>query len=417
MSSSPLQEIVLTSSPDGPISAYDAFSGATLARFTASRSPRKGLALVGKKLLAASHVSPDTGKGSIHLYNWWSSSTFLNLPVPEPVAPLAATLDGMYLFAGGISGCIYAFSLPAGDIIRSFSAHCKPISCLEINDDGSLLLSGSDDGTIAAFPIFMLLDTSSSNLKPSTFHRFGRHDSSVTSITTGIGGCNATLVSCSLDCTCKFWDLMYGTHLHTLTFPCAVLGMVMDPLESHFYVAGSDGLVYNGTLKVAARQRPAKRRHEPVWRQKHGGAVIAMAMLNVGKNLITASEDGSVWVWEVERGKVIKVLGEELGSISGLVVAKGFGDFGGLRVQMGGEIAEASQWRSRLGLSSKEVSRPIKEIMEMEELLNVVAQDRSRAITNLESAIGIYERLLELILKETKAGTKNDGSDEEKDDA
>ncbi|KAK3020111.1 hypothetical protein RJ639_005249, partial [Escallonia herrerae] len=324
-------EIVLTSSPDGPISAYDAFSGATLARFTASRSPRKGLALVGKKLLAASHVSPDTGKGSIHLYNWWSSSTFLNLLVPEPVAPLAATLDGMYLFASGISGCIYALSLPAEDIIQSFSAHCKPISCLEINDDGSLLLSGSDDGTVAAFPIFMLLDTSSSNLKPSTFHRFVRHDSSVTSIT-----------------------------------------------------IGSDGLVYNGTLKVAARQQPAKQRHGPViWRQKHGGAVIAMAMLNVGKNLITASEDGSVWVWEVERGRVIKVLGEELGSISGLVVAKGFGDFGGLRVQMGGEIAEASQWRSRLGFSSKEVSRPIKEVMEMEELLNVVAQDRSRAITNL----------------------------------
>lgn len=60
----------------------------------------------------------------------------------------------------------------------------------------------------------------------------------MTAITIGIGGINSTVISCSLDCTCKFWSLMHGTHLNTVTFPCAVWGIVMDTMESEFYAAG-----------------------------------------------------------------------------------------------------------------------------------------------------------------------------------
>lgn len=141
-SSSSPHEIILTSSPDGPIIAYDASSGAALTRFTASRSPRRGLALVGKTSFAASHISPINASGSIHLYNWWSSTAFHKLPVPEPVAPLIATPDGSYLFAGGLSGSVYALSVPSGDILNSIPAHNKPVSCLSISEDGSLLISG-----------------------------------------------------------------------------------------------------------------------------------------------------------------------------------------------------------------------------------------------------------------------------------
>lgn len=142
-SSSSSYEIILTSSPDGPVMAYDASTGAYVARFTGSRSPRRGLAVVGKRFIAAAHVSPDTEAVSIHLYNWFTSSVFYSFRVPEFVAPLAATSDGGYIFAGGQSGSIHSFSLPAGDSVRSFSAHTKPVSCLQLSDDGSLVISGT----------------------------------------------------------------------------------------------------------------------------------------------------------------------------------------------------------------------------------------------------------------------------------
>ncbi|KAA8526737.1 hypothetical protein F0562_009034 [Nyssa sinensis] len=403
---SPLQEIILTSSSNGgPIIAYDTFTGASFARFAGSRSPRKGLAFAGKKLIAASHVSPETGTGSVHIYNWCCPAALHHLAVPEPVAPLAATLDGLYLFAGGLSGHIHALSLPSGDVVRSFDAHRKPVSCFEINDDGSLLFSGSDDGTIAVFPIYKLLDALSyNNSSHFLLHRFSRHDSSVTAIKTGMGGSNCTIISCSLDGTIKFWSLMYKTHLRTVAFPCMIWGVEMDPTESKFYAAGSDGLVYKGALKVAGRRLVKQEREMVSWAQKQDGAITALAMVNEGRNLITASEDGSIWIWEVKRGVVIKVFGAEMGSnISEMVAARGLGDGGN---------SKFSGWSS--GFSGKELSRgPIMEVMEMERVLGVLAEDRSRAIDILGSAIESYEKLLELNLKEAKMGTNSDSRDEE----
>ncbi|CBI20112.3 protein ROOT INITIATION DEFECTIVE 3-like [Vitis riparia] len=369
-----LPEIVLTSSPDGPIIAYDPYSGAIIAHFTGSRSPPKGLTLAGKGLIAASHISA-TGAGSINLYNWWSSAVFNHLPLPEPVAPLAATLDGAYLFAGGLSGHIYSISLPSGKTIQTFPAHSKSVSCLEINDDGSLLISGSDDGSIVVAPIFQLVATSP-------------------------------------DGTCKFWSLPQGLLLRTVALPCPMAGLAIDPTESHFYAAGSDGSIYIGATKSPTRQLTKRNLQVIKWREKHGGPVVSLAMLNQGRNLVSGSEDGNVWIWEVEKGQVMTVLGNEMVSISDLVMARGVANSRGSSSNLGINMEE---WREKSGLAARELSRPVRKMEEMKEKLGVAVKDRSRAIDILESAIGAYERLLELILKEAKGGTGNKSGGKEKE--
>lgn len=396
-------DIVLASSPDGPIIAYDASTGATLTHFFDSRSPRRGLALAGKTFIAASHVSPTTGSGSIRLYNWWSSTAFHNLPVPEPVAPLASTSDGSYLFAGGLSGCVYPLSLPSGDVLKSFPAHRKPVSCLRISTDGSLLISGSDDGTIVVVSIFQLVGLSENGQKEEDLilHKFSAHSGAVTAIVSGARLCNSNIISCSLDGTCKFWSLLRGTHLRTVVFPCTILGIALDPTESELYAAGSDGSVYN----VGISKRPASQGREVVaWEQKHRGPVVSLTTVNEGMNLISASEDGCVWVWKVDEGKVVMELGDCMANISDLVVASGVSYGTGHR---GTAFNGSEDWRSTGLCGEKLVRFPVKETMEMEDVLRVGEKERSRAIDMLESAIGMYEKLLELILKEAKRGTCN----------
>jgi|UniRef100_A0A2N9EI27 pre-rRNA-processing protein IPI3 len=411
--SSSSHEIVLTSSPDGPIIAYDASSGALLARFTGTQSPRQGLTLVGNTLIAASHISSTTASSSIHLYNWWSSTVFHHIPLLEPAAPLIATPDSLYLFAGGISGNIHALSLPSRNVLKEFHAHDSPVSCLKISDDGSLLISGGDDGTIVVIPIFQLVGASTDeNACNFILHRFVAHADSVTDITSGnIGLCNSTIISCSLDCTCKFWNLLHGTHLRTVEFPCTVFGVALDPTESEFYAAGLDGFVYKGTMKVESKQLVSRGCEVVKWTQKHDGAVMSLVMMNEGRNLVSAAEDGSVWVWEVTTGQVIMALGSKMGrSISDMVVATGTGiSYGkGHGVRMDAESNESGgNWS--LGLSGRELSLQVKQTREMEDILSVVAKDRRRAIDMLESAIEMYERLLELILKEAKKGSSNGG--------
>lgn len=400
--SSSSHEIVLTSSPDGLITAYDASSGAILARFTGSRSPRQGLALAGNAFIAASHISSATASGSVHLYNWWSSTVFHHLPLPEPVAPLTATPDGSYVFVGGLSGNIHALSLPLGNVLKSLPAHEKPVSCLKITNDGSLLISGGDDGTIVVIPIFRLVEASSANENGLSvnliLHRFAAHVDSVT----GLALYNTTLISCSLDSTCKFWNLLHGTHLRTVAFPCTIFGVAINPTETEFYAAGSDGFVYKGLtlMKVGRSGREVVK-----WAQKHDGAVMSLMTMNEGRDVVSAAEDGSVWIREVATGHVIMALKNETESISDMVVATGISSGKGKGVN---ELSGGNYWSS-LGLCGRELSFPVKQTLEMEDILSVAANDRSRAIDMLESGIKVYERLLELILKEAKQGSGNGG--------
>ncbi|CAK7351831.1 unnamed protein product [Dovyalis caffra] len=411
--SSSSREIVLTSSPDGPITAYDIFSGTTLARFSGSRSPRHGLVLAGKAYIAASHISSATASGSIHLYNWWSSTAFHHLPVPEPVAPLAATTDGSFLFAGGLSGNVYALSIPSGNILKSFPAHTKPVSCLTISSDGSLLISGGDDGTILVVPIFQLVEqTRDENCSDLMLHSFVAHDGPVTAINC-MGFCHSTVISCSADCTCKLWSLLDGTNLRKITFPCAVAGIALDPTETGFYAAGTDGLIYKGYLKVGSRKEVSRMLELGTWVEKHGGAIISVVMINEGKNLVSAAEDGSVYLWEVERGQVIMVLGNNMESISDLAVASGIGD--GKRQGVRASSDTNKSGGGGIGLSGKEFNRTVKDTVEIEDVMSVAAKDRSKAIDMLESAIGVYERLLELILKEAKGGSSRNINKEKGD--
>ncbi|KAF9601622.1 hypothetical protein IFM89_021088 [Coptis chinensis] len=403
-------EIVLASSPDNPITAYDASSGAILAHFKAgSPSPRRGLAVAGNAFIVASHVSYShisTPTASLHLYNFWSPVAFSNLPLPEPVAPLAPSPDGFYIFCGGVSGYIHALMLPSGCLLRSFPAHSKPVSCCIINHDASLLISGGDDGTICVFPLIHLLDNGNAHLSINALYCFSAHTSSVTAI-----GASSPMIiiSCSLDCTVKFWSLACKVVnlIRTVQFPCMLRGLALDSTESNFYVGGSDGHLYAGVIKLDGRTRHSGAdAHIVALTPEHKGAVTAVAMTNEGRYLLSASEDGNVWIWEVEMGKVVRVFGSGRESISDIVVAKGIRDCSRRGVEYRGPS---------LGYSGREISRPVRELGEMETMLNVVVKDRRRAIDILEGTIETYRRLLRLILKEAIGGdaVNNNGNKDE----
>ncbi|KAJ8899403.1 hypothetical protein K2173_018377 [Erythroxylum novogranatense] len=388
-------EIVLTSSPNGPITVYDTISGTTVARFIGSRSPRHGLALVGKAYIAASHFSSNTASGSIHLYKWWSTTAFHHLPVPEPVAPLAATVDGLFLFAGGLSGHVHAFSIPSGNILRSFPAHSKPVSCIIIRSDWSLLISGGDDGTIAVAPMLQLLDASRVDSSSKLMlQRFVAHGGPVTAITSCTGLCHATIISSSTDNTCKVWSLSKGTILRTIIFPCTISGIVLDSIEKEFYAAGSNGVVYKGCLRVGIRKGLKHGGDLMALAESHNGAVVSLLMVNGGKNLMSAAEDGNIYLWEVEKGKVINVLGNSMDSISATVLGSGFGDSAGV----------TSHMDEREGGCLEHFRKGVHDTKEIGDVLTGAEMDKSKTIDLLESAIGVYERLLELILEEVNGG-------------
>ncbi|KAK9056893.1 hypothetical protein SSX86_024257 [Deinandra increscens subsp. villosa] len=408
----PSPETILKSSPDGPITAYDPYTGTVLARFNGSQCPRNGIVLLGDNQFATSHVSPATGAGSVHLYYWWSPSCSMNIPLPEPVAPLAATSDGSYLFSGGVSGRIHSVTVPSGELLRSFSAHNAPVSCITTSCDGSLVLSGSDDGTIAVTPIILLLDSliDMNHSKVFGFRRFAGHELPVTGLTAGTGRSDGgIMISSSLDWSCKVWSVASGAHLQTVRFPGEILCVVVDPSETEMYAAGTDGVVYKRKLKVETRELAARGGDAVAWGGVHDGAVVAMVMLNYGRTVLTVCEKGGSYAWDVDSGRMISSFIENSGGVSGVVVVKSYvGGFGTRRVE-NGESGGGYGYGYGYGYGGWKVAgEAVKEAEEMKEALKVVVEERSRAISNLESAIEINENLLDLMLKEANAISKFD---------
>ncbi|KAJ0965318.1 hypothetical protein J5N97_026456 [Dioscorea zingiberensis] len=394
-------EIILTSSPDGPIAAHDHLTGAIVSQCSITGSPRNGLAFASGELIAASHITL-SASGFIHLFNWWSSSVLQSIPVPEPVAPLVATPHGSFLFAGGLSGSIYVLSLPSGDVFHSFHAHRHPVSCLTINADGSLLLSGGDDGMIAVFPIISLLDISSVESNDESIqalYQFTAHSMSVTGIASGTGGCNSIFITCSLDCMIKFWSLANGACLRTVNLECGLWSVIMDSTNAEAYVGGSDGRVYVVPVKMMRRRRFSGEEEEVVaWPAEEScGAVIALAMSNGNRNVVSASEDGIITIWD--SGQVVRAVRPGRSSISGLLVAKGVSRATGVRRDVAVGFNAVGSMSCVEGMCKE-----VKEVEEMEECLNIVVKDRRRAIDSLEAAINTYKKLLCLLLKEAKGG-------------
>lgn len=275
-------------------------------------------------------------------------------------------------------------------------------------------------------PTFKLVEVTNSLQGPKDLilHKWKAHSDSITSFNSGIGLCNSTLISCSLDCTCKFWSLSNGIILmRTVTFPCAILGFVVDPSESGFYAGGADGLVYKGLKK--------RKEYELMsWggiskSVSHDGSIVSLALVNEGRNLVSAGEDGSVWVWDVDEGEIVMKLGlgwmhkkggvssysRCRGRVSDMIVAKLTNgcDHG---VKKGNNDGEISGFITSSGLYDEELIRTLMQITELGDFQKVAMKDKRRAIDMLESAIVMYERLLRLILKEaTRAMVQEDEED------
>lgn len=310
-------------------------------------------------------------------------------------------------------------------------AHKKPVSCLKLSDDGSLLISGGDDGTIIVIPVFRLVEADPQD--DSTKHilyQFAAHGDSVTAISTGRGMSSSQIVSCSLDGRCKFWNLLSGTLSHTVVFPCAIFSVVLDPKGTEFFAAGSDGFVYKGSLGHKNKHLmgpdydpipPAsddsvhngslrhKNKHlmdtssELIpWAPKHDSAVVSVVIINEGNHLISAAEDGSIWVWEINKGQIIIALENEMGrSISDLVTAtdKSHEKEQSVRLGSHGREFESESFR----LPNRMLGVSIDQTVDMQRALEAAGSDVRRAIELLESAIAVYEKMLEMILKEAKA--------------
>lgn len=313
-----------SSSVDAGIGCWELQTGAEQHRYKSCASPPHGLVCVGQRFLASSQLrEPAASSGSILYWSWSKPQADVKSFPAEPIKPLAANREGTYIVGGGVSGDIYLWEVATGRQLRKWHAHYRAVTCLVFSDDDSLLISGSEDGSVRVWSLFMIFDDVRRQQADHLYeHNFSEHTLPVTDIVIGYGGCNAIIVSASEDRTCKVWSLSKGKLLRNIVFPSVIDAIALDPGEHVFYAGSRDGKIYIAALNAESTSNKKYGLHIINSLLNHSKVVTCLAYCASGNLLISGSEDGIIRVWDAKSYNIIRMFKHAKGPVNNILVVR-----------------------------------------------------------------------------------------------
>ena len=187
MQSHCLQEVVVSgSSEDECMHLWDLGTATTLVSYrpAAPASPA-AVTHVGRDFLAVSQAA----KASLHVFQvfdvnrhmlvcmpaefarnrryltkccdilqWRRDQPHMRMSLPERLVAIAATADGVHIAGGAESGRIYLWEASTGAMLRSWEGHYRALTHMAFTDDGSQLVSCSEDSLVRVWSCGQLLD-------------------------------------------------------------------------------------------------------------------------------------------------------------------------------------------------------------------------------------------------------------------
>ncbi|KAL5558834.1 hypothetical protein UlMin_035045 [Ulmus minor] len=316
-----MEVVVASSSVDAGVGCWDLNTGAEQLRYKSCASPPHGLVCVGNRFLASSqHRDTSASTGSVLYWSWSKPQVEVKSPLQEKIKPLAATREGTYIVGGGSSGSIYLWEVASSRMLKKWPAHYRGVTCLVFSDDDSLLISGSEDGSVKVWSLLMIFDDYRRERSHLYEHSFSEHNLCVTDIVAGYGGCNAIIVSASEDRTCKVWSLSKGKLLRNIVFPTIIDAIALDPAEHVFYAGGRDGKIYVAALNAESPSSKNHGLHIISAFSNHSKAVTCLQYGINGNLLISGSEDGMIRVWDARTQNIIRVFKHAKGPVNNIIV-------------------------------------------------------------------------------------------------
>ncbi|XP_010061738.3 protein ROOT INITIATION DEFECTIVE 3 [Eucalyptus grandis] len=319
-------EVVIASSSvaDAGIGCWDLHTGAEQLRLKSCSSTARGLTSVGHRLVASSQLrDPSATSGSVFYWSWDRPQVEVKSFPAEPILPLAANSEGTYIAGGGVSGEIYLWEVPTGKLLRKWHAHYRAITCLVFSDDDSLVISGSEDGSVRVWSLFMIFDDMRRQEATHLYeHSFTGHALRITDVVIGYGGSNAIIVSASEDRTCKVWSLSKGILLRNIVFPSMIYAIALDPGEHVFYAGSRDGKIYVAALNAESSSNDAYGMYIIGSLADHSKVVTCLTYSNSLNLLVSGSEDGMVRVLDPKSGNVVRMFRHSKGPINNVQIVR-----------------------------------------------------------------------------------------------
>ncbi|XP_024171419.1 protein ROOT INITIATION DEFECTIVE 3 [Rosa chinensis] len=304
------------------ITVWDIGTGDRLLHIPSCASPPRALLCLRNQFIVASqiHRPGSVGGGAISMWALNKPQQPLWSYPLEAIVSLACTKDGVYLAGGAPSGNAYLWEVNSGKLLKTWRAHCNSLNCMLFFDDGSLLISGGDDGMICVWSLISLLDVEDYQSFPSLLSYSMDHKSSITGLSTTSGSSRLVLVSSSLDGSCKVWDLGLGKLLQTQVYPISITALILNPTEQLFFSGSVDGRIFVNQLEIGLVDEDPlfAVEDQAVVLKGHNVSITALTFCQSG--LISASEDCTICIWDVTTWAIIRRFDHQKGAVTNLAV-------------------------------------------------------------------------------------------------
>jgi WD40 repeat protein len=224
--------------------------------------------------------------GGIRLWSRSQGSALPTLPVEDGLLGLGFGPRGSLLVSGGLDGVVRLFAIDAATTSR-LAPHRRAVNAVALSPDGRTLASGGADATIriwsvATAEVGRVLEGHRDQIYRLAFSPDG-----------------SRLASASWDGTVRIWDLVGSVPPRVLTgHQGAVLAVSFGPDGASLATGGRDR---------TARVWDARSGRELRALAVHGDVVTAVAIGPEGE-LVTASHDGRVRIFEAEGEKPFATL-------------------------------------------------------------------------------------------------------------
>ncbi|XP_042373621.1 protein ROOT INITIATION DEFECTIVE 3-like [Zingiber officinale] len=323
-----MEVVIASSAVDAGIGCWELHSGAERHQYRSCSSAPHGLLSVSGRFvfLAASQLrdAPSATSAPIFFWSWDKPQVEVRSFPAEPIGPLISNAEGTYIIGGGSSGSIYLWEVFTGKLLKKWHAHYRSVNCLTLaKDDESLLISGSEDGSVKVWSLIMLFDDiAMASAANHYIYSFSEHSLGVTDIVSGHGLSNSIIISSSQDRTCKVWSLSKGELLRNILFPSVIDAIAMDPGEHVFYAGGRDGKIYIAALNAEGNPNSPYGVFilDTLYDQSKG--ITSLALSKDGFSLVSGSEDGFVRIWNTITKQFTRVFKHGKGPINNVVIAR-----------------------------------------------------------------------------------------------
>lgn len=217
---------------------------------------------------------------------------------------IAITPDGQIMASGGNDRMITLRHLGTGKILRTLTKHTDSIYALCLSQDGQTLVSGGRDKTARVWNLSTIgnyhsISPTSRSIGDGLMYSFMGHSDSINCIAMNQNG--KILITGSEDSTIHLWNLETRNFIaHLEEHEAGVKAIALTPNGKILVSGSADHTVQLWRLpKVKA---PAN------ILTGHSDGVKCLAISPDGKILASGSQDKTIKLWELDTGELIKTL-------------------------------------------------------------------------------------------------------------